>query len=123
MQDQLHDVREIYSCHCGFAAVVSEFRSVVTWGVADCSEVPEQLHGVREISGTYSAFAAILDGGTVATWGDARCGGDSGVQDQLRGVRLVQASLGAFAALLEDGSMVTWGMLSMVLIAAKCNSN
>lgn len=83
---------------------------MVTWGVADCSEVRDQLHGVREISGTYSAFAAILDGGTVVTWGDARCGGDSsGVQDQLRGVRLVQASLGAFAALLEDGSVVTWG--------------
>ena len=58
----------------------------------------------------HSAFAAILDGGTVVTWGDARCGGDSsGVQDQLYGVRLVQASLGAFAALLEDGSVVTWG--------------
>ena len=57
------------------------------------------------------AFAAILEDGSVVTWGDADCGGDSSaVRDQLRGVQQIQAThLRAFAAILEDGSVVTWG--------------
>ena len=55
-------------------------------------------------------FAAILADGSVVTWGDAGCGGDSSaVGDQLRGVQQVQATALAFAAILADGSVVTWG--------------
>ena len=60
---------------------------------------------MREICGTYAAFAAILDDGTLVTWGDVRCGGDSdAIQDQLLGrpIRSVKASLGAFAARTQD---------------------
>ena len=56
------------------------------------------------------AYAAILGDGSVVTWGDASCGGDSrAVQDQLKNVQQVQASYFAFAAILGDGSLVTWG--------------
>ena len=49
--------------------------------------------------------------GTVLTWGDERCGGDSSeVQDQLRQVCQIRgAAGGAFAAILENGGVVTWG--------------
>ena len=48
------------------------------------------------------AFAAILEDGSVVTWGDADCGGDSSaVRDQLKGVQL-QSSRGAFATDRED---------------------
>eukprot|EP00438_Fugacium_kawagutii_P006075 Skav200576 [mRNA] locus=scaffold917:283975:288745:- [translate_table: standard] len=56
------------------------------------------------------AFAAVRQDGTVVTWGDEACGGDSsGVQDQLHGVREIAASSQAFAAILDDGTVVTWG--------------
>ena len=45
-----------------------------------------------------AAFAALLGAGSVVTWGDAHCGGDSSaVQDQLKNVQCIQASCGAFA--------------------------
>ena len=48
--------------------------------------------------------------GSVVTWGDADCGGDSsGVRDQLNNVQQIQATCSAFAAILRDGSIVTWG--------------
>ena len=57
-----------------------------------------------------SAFVVSLGDGSVVTWGDASCGGDSSaVQDQLRNVQQIQASARAFAAILADGSVVTWG--------------
>ena len=53
-------------------------------------------------------FAAIFGDGSVVTWGDSDCGGDSSaVQDQLKNVQQVQASNFAFAAILSDGSVVT----------------
>lgn len=103
VRDQLGEVVEIYSAHVAFAAVVGVHRPLVTWGSPEASEchVQDRLYGVREICGTYAAFAAILDDGTLVTWGDVRCGGDSdAIQDQLLGVK---GSLGAFAAILEDG--------------------
>ena len=40
-----------------------------------------------------AAFAAILGDGSVVTWGDAECGGDSrAVQGQLKNVQQIQAS-------------------------------
>ena len=66
--------------------------------------VQVQLHA------TTSAFAALLSDGSVVTWGNAGCGGDSSaVQHQLRDVQQIQASFGAFAAIRGDGSVVTWG--------------
>ena len=46
-----------------------------------------------DICAKKGAFAAILGDGSVVTWGDADCGGDSsGVQDQLKNVQQVQAT-------------------------------
>ena len=57
-----------------------------------------------------NVFLPILSDGSVVTWGERRCGGDSrAVQDKLKGVQQIQASQGAFAAILLDGSVVTWG--------------
>ena len=69
-----------------------------------------QLENVQQIQASGGAFAAILDDGSVVTWGDAECGGDSSaVQTRLKNVQQIQASGGAFAAILDDGSVVTWG--------------
>ena len=53
----------------------------------------------------------MTDWGSVVTWGDARCGGDSrGVAEQLSsGVQTVVGNGNAFAAVKVDGSVVTWG--------------
>ena len=49
--------------------------------------------------------------GSVVTWGDPDCGGDSsGVAAQLSGgVQTVVRNRNAYAAVKVDGSMVTWG--------------
>ena len=63
-----------------------------------------------DIRGGSAAFAAILGDGTVATWGDARSGGDSNaMQAQMKTVQQIQATWAAFAAILGDGSVATWG--------------
>ncbi|OLP46812.1 hypothetical protein AK812_SmicGene48734, partial [Symbiodinium microadriaticum] len=69
------------------------------------------LHiGRGQSCATIAAFATILGDGSVVTWGDANCGGDStAVQHQLKNVQHIQATNGAFAAILRDGSVVTWG--------------
>ena len=68
-----------------------------------------QLQHSRDL-GAGAAFAAILGDGSVVTWGDANCGGDSSaVQDTLTNVQQIQAARFAFAAILGDGSVVTWG--------------
>ena len=79
--------------------------------------VQDQLRNVQQIQATMSAFAAILGDGSVVTWGDAECGGNSSaVKDQLKNVQQIQATSGAFAALLDDGFVVAWG-------AADCGSD
>ena len=61
-----------------------------------------------QVAAAGGAFAAILGDGSVVTWGDALCGGDSrAVQDQLKNVQQIQASENAFASILDDGSDVT----------------
>ena len=56
------------------------------------------------------AFAFLRANGSVFTWGDVQCGGDSShIKHQLQDVVQIQATLCAFAALREDGSVVTWG--------------
>ena len=60
--------------------------------------------------GSERAFCTILGDGSVVTWGDARCGGDStAVREQLKNVQEIRATTGAFAAIIYDGSLVTWG--------------
>ncbi|CAE7232173.1 CCDC15, partial [Symbiodinium natans] len=62
------------------------------------------------VQATACAFAAIRADGSVVTWGDGGCGGDSSaVHDQLQNVQHVQASRCAFAAIRADGSVATWG--------------
>jgi serine/threonine protein kinase len=58
-----------------------------------------------------AAFAALKQDGSVVTWGDAQCGGDSShVADQLAsGVTRVYSTSRAFAAVKSDGSVVAWG--------------
>ena len=61
-----------------------------------------------DVLGSAAAFAAILGDASIATWGDAGCGGDSSaVQDRLKNVQQIQATERAFAAILVDGSVVT----------------
>ena len=57
-----------------------------------------------------AAFAAMMGDGSVVTWGNSACGGDSStVQQQLKNVQLIKATENAFAAVLDTGSVVTWG--------------
>eukprot|EP00434_Breviolum_minutum_P039212 symbB.v1.2.034812.t1/scaffold4559.1/size42167/1 len=107
VQDQLRGVQQIQA----------------TWGApppasctSTCSAPPgpcadKSTGGVQQIQATNcGAFAAILEDGSVITWGEADCGGDSSaVGNQLRGVQQIQATSYAFAAILEDGSVITWG--------------
>ena len=104
VQDQLRGVQQIQATPHAFAAILAD-GSVVTWGVQRCggdsSAVQDQLRGVQQIQAAgrafarvradgsvAGAFAAILADGSVVTWGDEGCGGDSSaVQDQLRGVQ------------------------------------
>ena len=76
-----------------------------------CIAVQDQLKGVQQIPACEYAFAAILIDGSVVTWGDDDCVGDSrAVQAQLmKDVPQIQACHGALAAILIDGSVVTWG--------------
>ena len=88
--------REGVDCHI--------HRLVFTF--CDC---PPQIFSYR--SGR--AFAVLTDWGSVVTWGDADCGGDSNrVAAQLSGgVQSVFGNSHAFAAVKVDGSVVTWGKL------------
>ena len=65
------------------------------------------------IQRTNNAFAAILTDGSVVTWGDPDCGGNSSkVQEELVGVQQVQATPYAFVAMVDNGFAVTWGDLN-----------
>ena len=70
----------------------------VNGGTIGCSkliraQVKQHLKNVRQIQATRDAFAALKADGSVVTWGDPDCGGDSrNVQDQLKlaGLRAVK---------------------------------
>ena len=81
---------QIFSSKEGRAfALVTDWGSVVTWGVAglggDSRGVAEQLStGVQTVVGNGGAFAAVKVDCSVVTWGAADSGGDSrGVAEQL----------------------------------------
>ena len=70
-------------CYLGFmqagAVTVRQFET--SWG------------GCSRFKPLFEAFAAILADGSVVTWGDPDCGGDSSeVRDQLKGARQIQAT-------------------------------
>ena len=63
------------------------------------------------------SFAAIRSDGSVVTWGDAGCGGDSSdVQDQLTNVLQIQATQHVFSTILGNGSVV----LTLVVTGGLC---
>ena len=65
-----------------------------------------------KLSSTRRAFALYVEGGSVVTWGDPGCGGDSSqVREQLVQVQQIQATQRALAAIRADGSVATWGDL------------
>ena len=71
----------------------------------------DYLHSKFTIFSTHYASAAKMLDGSVVTWGDADCGGDSSrVQAELKqGVDTICSTYYAFAAKMLDGSVVTWG--------------
>ena len=73
-------------------------------------QVQDELVDVLKVCASARAFAAIRLSGSVVTWGDVDCGGDSSaVQTQLQDIQEVCASQQAFAAIRADGGVVTWG--------------
>ena len=88
IQDQLVDVRYIYTTSGAFAALKQD-GTVVTWGLSvewrwddeedekyqvvvdggDCSNVKEQLVDVQYIYSTKFAFAALKADGSIVAWG------------------------------------------------------
>ena len=84
------------------------------------------LRNVVTITSNNCAFAALKENGSVVTWGDVMCGGDSEVWARGYGYRKqfiadmasklrcdvikIFSTNGAFAALKQDGSVVTWGL-------------
>ncbi|CAK9044776.1 unnamed protein product [Durusdinium trenchii] len=114
VQDQLQNVREIFSTDGAFAALLQN-GGVVAWGDpvfgGDSSLVQDQLEHVQEIHTCGFAFAAVLHDRRVVTWGASGYGGDSTeVQDQLENVQEIYATHWAFAAVLSTRRVVTWGV-------------
>ena len=91
------------------SGVLDACVTVMQAGVQNGDRLTFHINQVQVQANGY-AFAAILGDGSIVTWGDADCGGDSGsMQDSLKNVQQIQANERAFAAILGDGSVVTWG--------------
>ena len=127
------NVKAVYSTGFAFAAL-KDNGSVVTWGdstLGGNSTVWDGVNSFTSVSGSltsnvtavYSnagAFAALKDNGSVVTWGDATCGGNSTIwnggnshtsvaSSLTSNVKAVYSNQNAFAALKDNGSVVTWG--------------
>ncbi|CAE8638111.1 unnamed protein product [Polarella glacialis] len=72
---------------------------------------PLLTQGVVQVCENMCAFAAIKANGSVVTWDEPACGGDSSALAPLltEGVVQVCGTAGAFAAIKLEGSVVTWG--------------
>ncbi|CAE7819036.1 unnamed protein product [Symbiodinium sp. CCMP2592] len=112
VQDQLYMI----SCVSGTFRAFLDLRASGTFFLGDDAfdssdaSYDGLLVGVARISGTGGAFAATKVDGSVVTWGDPKCGGDSSkVKQQLRGVVEVSHTAAAFAARMADGSVLAWG--------------
>eukprot|EP00439_Symbiodinium_sp_Y106_P051739 s2642_g6.t3 len=112
VQDQLYMI----SCVSGTFRAFLDLRESGTFFLGDDAfdssdaSYDGLLAGVARISGTGGAFAATKVDGSVVTWGDPKCGGDSSkVKQQLRGVVDVSHTAAAFAARMADGSVLAWG--------------
>jgi hypothetical protein len=145
-------VIDIYSNSSAFAALKNN-GSVVTWGsvgsggnstVAKSENINGNgtstegasvsasiSSGVVAIYSNSAAFAALKNNGSVVTWGDVLCGGNStkskstwsnnnqtiteveGVSGALSSnVTAIYSNYGAFAALKNNGSVIAWGDIS-----------
>jgi hypothetical protein len=145
-------VIDIYSNSSAFAALKNN-GSVVTWGNIESggnSTVAKSEYingngtstegasvsasissGVVAIYSNSAAFAALKNNGSVVTWGDVLCGGNStkskstwsnnnqtiteveGVSGALSSnVTAIYSNYGAFAALKNNGSVIAWGDIS-----------
>ena len=57
-----------------------------------------------------AAFAALLADGSVVSWGNEDCGGDSSsVSSQLYDIVHIAGSFCNFAAIRSDGVVISWG--------------
>ena len=123
VQNKLNNVVQIYSNALSFAALKSD-GTVVTWGDGsnggDSSSVQNKLNNVIHIYTNnyfntsyisfFSSYAALKADGTVVTWGNNECGGDSSiVQSQLNNVIHIYSDGQSYVALKADGTVVTWG--------------
>ena len=75
--------------------------------------MPAELADVSQIYSNLSAFAALKRDGTVVTWGDGECGGDStNTAEPLLNVKQLYAAEDScgFAALTHDNKLIPWGM-------------
>ncbi|CAK9083467.1 unnamed protein product [Durusdinium trenchii] len=73
-------------------------------------QVQEQLVNVQSVTASKYSFAALKSDGTVVTWGEGACGGDSSaVQEELQDIKVIVATARAFSALRGDGRVITWG--------------
>ena len=75
--------------------------------------MPAELADVSQIYSNLNAFAALKRDGTVVTWGDGECGGDSNnAAEPLLNVKQLYAAEDTcgFAALTHDHKLIPWGM-------------
>eukprot|EP00435_Cladocopium_sp_Y103_P026276 s2186_g6.t1 len=102
-----------WHCPCGAKETMGFLPGAIRIGLGMIGvliALQDELKNVQQVQAPFCAFAAILADGSVVTWGDPVCGGDSSeVQHQLRNVQEVHATADAFAAVLADKSVVAWG--------------
>ena len=99
VQNQLHNIKMIYSTAHAFAALKND-ETAVTWGDqnhgGNSNNVQNQLHNVKMIYSTNRAFAALKNDETVVTWGYQRYGGNS---NNVQNIKMIYSTGSAFAAL------------------------
>lgn len=117
---------KIFSTSTDCYAALKRNGSVVTWSVWPSDTynsdhydhmawnsifVQKYLKNVKDIQSTYDAFAALRADGSVITWGNQYCGGDSSMVSAMldSNVKEIFSNRDSFAALKKDGSVVTWG--------------
>jgi hypothetical protein len=156
-------VVDIYSNSGAFAALKNN-GSVVTWGsieyggnattaqaiyvngnetITEGASVSASISsGVVAIYSNSAAFAALKNNGSVVTWGDMLCGGNSTKSESTwsnnnqttteiesvagalsSNVTAIYSNYGAFAALKNNGSVIAWGNISYGGNLTKIESN
>ena len=80
----------------------------------EARNVQEELKSVERIESTCAAFAALLVGGSVVTWGDPSCGGDSNTVKE----RAVVLRKGCFPLCFRFRTMYAESLRSSSLFAS-----